>query len=195
MSDELDIRGVHDPKEQKKQRKAIAIDVLAQMAAGMYIPEHSYGDDALWLPINSSPPDARAKDVVLGLTKPCEICAAGALFVSALRLYNGSTTGEIRSEEMEQVAQTIWKKLGDYFPPAQIGLIEAAFESDEQQFLVQEARMHCAIDSDEAWSAIYWGESKVETGSMVGAAFAQKMKAIMENIVDNDGDFVVPIEF
>ncbi len=99
-------------------------------------------------------------------TPVCKVCGLGALFLSAVRFGNGFRA---RPGSMLLVTQ-IESVLIDIFNHDQISLIEQAFEQGRGQYSGDEGAIHFGqqYDYDE-----------------------ERLLAIMNNIVRNDGEFIV----
>ncbi len=147
----------------KAMRIAIAKDVLSLLKAKDSIVAKS----GVYLTC-SCDADALINEVPLGnaqenidvLTKECRVCALGALFVGAVDLYNKCQLQEFGGYG------NIVNKLRDFFSDKQLYLIEGCFEGHwDEKFVCR--GFHNKYPED-----------------------AQRMKAIMRNIIRNEGNFV-----
>lgn len=98
----------------------------------------------------------------------CTVCAKGALFVAKVDRLNGVTVGDFVSYADLDPSRFLL----DYFSRRQLDLIEAAFERD---------RMSLDPYDSDAKAAIAFGSGYV--------SHAQRMRAIMENVIENNGEF------
>lgn len=94
--------------------------------------------------------------------KPCQVCAVGAAAIGIVRRFNGVQVRGTYEEPWGGDAHSIANRL---FPIEMRAEMEAAFEGDE----TREA-------------AFQLGAKHVDDN--------ERLKAIFQNIIDNDGDFV-----
>lgn len=147
-----------------EKRVAIAKDVIAQIKSQRLIPKNM---EFLTLPtaITLETKVGDMRDVMLA-TPTCEVCAKGALFVCAVERMNNLTVGQYIIGADREYMHKI-------FTPKQWGLIECAFEGWSTLHL--ESKI---IDSSAARD---FGDKYVDP--------ADRMLAIMRNIIKNDGTF------
>jgi hypothetical protein len=126
------------------------------------------------------------RSLVDTVQKECCVCALGACFLSKARLFDKVPANEIlRPYDWSTVASIdvrrplIEKHLSDVFSPTQLNMIESAFE--------MRVRYHDMISEDE--------HARLRVASAFGQRFVGDKKArviaVMQNIIDNGGTFVV----
>lgn len=121
------------------------------------------------------------------LVKNCEVCALGSAMVSYVRLFDNITLRELGIhnsfwDKDEIIIETdkidISEKLGDIFSLEQLDMIEAAFERDST-----------FADYEDKGDSFH---NKINKSLLFGEKYKsdrQRLIAIMQNIVDNDGTF------
>lgn len=172
-------------KAQKRVR--IAKDVLAQLASGKFVPTPGTYVDVSDVDISEDGGQAKvyAGDHQLQElyedAKSCSVCAIGSIFVSAVQIADNLTSIEAESDfdgSHPEIGK-MFDYIGKFFTTEQLDLIESAFEADWD--------LEPGIISHELCLMVrklYKGKDP-ET----------RMKLIMQNIIHNDGEFVVPREF
>lgn len=176
-----------------QKRVIIAKDVLASLKAGRYRAKpggyfYSPSTDVYFIaekPLNTK------LDKIFQNMPTCYVCALGACFVSAVKKFDGLTVGDVtscghyshsyysgRTSDLDE-RKTMTEKLSDFFETSQLDMIETAFEG------------------------IYLGDYG-DYGDVRAYNFYHRrrsmnsddrLKAIMQNIVDNNGTFVPPSKF
>lgn len=118
--------------------------------------------------------------------EPCEVCAVGSLLVCAVKRYNKAKIKDIRygaarddNSLGSDDAFCFMKILQRYFSKEQIVLIESAFEKTSRGI---DSCFHGNLQPDDLLIA---QEKYKDMDS------EQTMIAIMQNIIDNNGTFVV----
>jgi hypothetical protein len=152
----------------EQKRVMIAKDVLARMEADNL--KASTGKVVAIKNIGSSAP---LKEIVNSGIE-CEVCGKGALLCAIVGRVNEFSYGDIRNEEnIHRPTAKYHQKLSEFFPLEQIDLIETAFEGTSY---IQ------VLDNPELIEkAIVFGEKY---------DYAQgRLKAIMNNIIENKGTF------
>lgn len=146
-------------------RVLIAQDALALVNSGLLRPmPMTYLDkelsDGPFLPKKK-----QMTEVVDGwLQSPCAVCAIGAMMVAAIRRCNDITVGEYR-DTLDNKRQLFFGYLCRFFTRDQLLLMECAFEG-----------FGTSVEGDE----FFW---KLRDDPEV------RMKAILENIIENNGVF------
>lgn len=184
----MDMQKTRKPKKPRtlkgaKGRVAVAQDVLKLLKA-----KKVKARTGSYLGISTSDYEAtsKCKDLrgVLRKIKSCEACALGSMLVSVVRKDNDfpmtgdtfcdwlSGGGKILDDE-----ERMRKRLGELFSPEQLALIECAFERRDQ-FATDDS-----VPS-EIGDAVDFGHG-YDTAT-------DRLKAIMQNIIDNKGQFVPP---
>lgn len=164
--------------EKQAARVEIAKDVLKWLRAGKLnaspgtycaLPFETEAYDA---PLNLQ--TALQKKVTK--TKPCHVCALGALFIGAVDKYNKVEVPV--GGYLKKTQSGLTSRLKDYFDVRQLRLIESAFEGG-----------NFAKDSGTMFEYIagfnYRGFYFTYRDSRA------RLKAIMENIIANEGTFVL----
>jgi hypothetical protein len=105
--------------------------------------------------------ETQMRDVVLG---PCDVCAVGALLIASIVRYDSCTV-----DEFERLHPRVL--LSRWFDDDQVRLMECAFETYNQG----------------------WLGSKSVQAQAFGLRFvlaSKRLEAILQNVIDNGGDFV-----
>ncbi len=164
-----------------QKRVMIAKDVLAQIKDKRYsalqnswvVARYKYG----FMPDNESGVQELFAHKKI---KHCKVCALGGLFMSCINL-NNSTTHADFSVESENIGKMIWKNekfsngLDKFFTKLQLRLIEFYFECGEGFFSAPNLCVH--YDRAELFYNKYPNHKN-------------RLKAIMKNIIKNNGTFV-----
>ena len=159
----------------EERRVLIARDVIAGLALNVFRPTR--GQFVL---------DADGGDVPIEQAQtladsrvPCEVCAVGALFVSSLALYDRferDFSGPIWSDDFVSANAKEFVRL-NYFSGPQADLIEVAFEGVTTHVWEDE------VDLEGVEDALAFGEEWALNP-------VERLAAIMQNIVENNGEFV-----
>lgn len=139
---------------------------------------------------DTAPLEGDLQQHVDAVQQHCELCLLGACLVSKARLFNNVPIGTISREHrpahtapyvyVSADRTDIKKLLKDSFPPLELSKIESAFE--------------CEVMGDEA---VFTDEemSLLRGAAIFGKQYddddADRVMAVMENIIDNNGEFVV----
>lgn len=149
----------------RERRLMIAKDVLAQVEAGRIIAKQGTLIKTGFL--DSKQPHRELKEIFWEREDPCECCALGSIFLVTVERKDNIcfASHAIYGPQvmMEQVIR-------DEFPLDQILLIEQAFERGKGFY-------------SESVNAIAWG--------MKYADPTERLIAIMENIIRNNGNFLL----
>lgn len=175
------------------KRIEIARDVIAQIksakykaAMGVYVATASpiYDDDLMHGYSNKGDETEREKQLceVFQDMPKCTVCARGAMFVSACRMFNHFSVGEFAdaggtSDGADPDSFSDYEET--FFTKKQVGMIESAFEKDTDFGYGREA-----CSRKDSLAAVLFGKQ-------YGKA-EERLTAIMQNIIKNEGDFVVP---
>lgn len=100
----------------------------------------------------------------------CSVCAIGALAVSVL----DGEVNNLRADYTYQTGQNLGTALSDYFDVYELRVIEAAFEGTP---------VRSEYDQDNGFHGDY-------LGSFLYGNATENLRNIMENIVNNGGNFV-----
>jgi hypothetical protein len=151
-------------------RVAIAKDVLKQLPAlnpskGTYVYKPN-GNKNLH-------PNDQAQQHIDQISEDCQVCALGACFLSYIRLFNKITVDEITYIEnsIDPAHHTVKNALREHFANEQLALIEAAFEG-----------FRSPADTTAVVKVIEDFYNKHPNPK-------KRLKAIMQNIIDNNGEF------
>jgi len=173
-------------------RVAIAKDVISQLNSKKLIPERLIWvedskmgsiDDFINSKVDKIPQD-ELDDFAVDLSeyvcniKKCEVCALGAIFVSAVSLYNDMTIYPGRNYIAENLNWKVFEDLDTspfikYFTKSQMELIESAYEGHEGTHGV-------SSDKEEVICKAFYSKYPNDKDRMI---------AIMKNIIDNNGTF------
>jgi hypothetical protein len=177
-----------------QKRVMIAQDVLAQIKAKRYVAEQ--GTWALpKFSDNFCNTDPTGKESVQQLfaskeIESCNVCALGGLFMSCTNLNNHTTYDQFNSENDDigsliSYEEGLSNELDVFFSKNQLTLIEIYFENGEGYFSIDNetvdtgSRFYKSIDFDHVNSF----NDKYQNDD-------DRLKAIMKNIVENNGTFV-----
>ena len=164
----------YDTKQKRAERVAIAKDALSWIQKGALIPTHQVYLNPEFNPycnadgsrafMHDQIDHKQLRDVVLG---KCEVCAKGALFLAKAVRYNNVVVVQMNEADGD------WDgaPLREHFSQAQLQLIEAAFEGFD-------------YDTHRGHSAARTFYNRFYTAT-------QRLTAILENIIRNDGEFVI----
>ena len=169
-----------------QKRVMIAKDVLAQIKAERCFPKRGEWVRPLWsddqksidikLDPNSSIKDAFKSKAI----NSCEVCALGGLFMSCTNLNNNTTVGDMKTEyyigEFVNDDVKISNELNRIFTQKQLMLIETYFEGGAGYF---KSYSHHFSYSDEKLLVIFFKSFDDD----------ERLKMIMQNIIDNNGTF------
>lgn len=155
----------------ERQRITIAKDVLAMLATKKILPQSDAGyTDLDWYTYKYKP-ETPLDALIATRVTTCDVCAVGAMFVATVMRHNCIALGDF--DDLNWF-HDIAKYLKKFFPKAQLALIEAAFEGTvingnaglRKERAACEFRDRLPNDRD-------------------------RLKAIMENIIANNGTFVL----
>lgn len=154
--------------EMAQQRIAIAQDVLKWLAqgtivasTGIYIESECDADKFIGYD--------NAQKHIKQLVENCQVCAKGALFAGMVHRYNGVTIEQFFDYDGGK------SKLDEFFERNQLSMIEAAFEGW--------AYINRDGGEDELSDRVWEFYEKYEDAE-------DRMQAIMNNIIKNQGEFV-----
>lgn len=163
------------------KRVLIAKDVIAQIKAQRYVASTTYfGIDNYLKEIKF---DKSLQKQLPNIT--CRVCAIGSVFTSFVKYKNKYTVGEVNEFAGVQMADI----LSDFFDRKTLGLMELAFENF--------GHMHFDEGGCEFESGILIGhedevdENEVcEAKAMYSYDQTETLLKIMNNIIDNKGEFI-----
>jgi len=106
----------------------------------------------------------------------CQVCALGAAFVSLVNIENKCSVYEIVTKDYD-----IWPRVEKYFGERNMTLMESAFEC-------------CVMDPNDDESIHHLLQQAGEWGSRYDEP-EQRLRAIMLNVIRNNGDFKLPKKY
>lgn len=187
-----------------QKRVVVAKDVLAALNARQLIARSN-----VYLTIDRFAPELQASpnywelDAQSALLKgqvSCNVCAIGSIFVCAVERQDKITLNDFAGSKKNGMSEY----LGDMFSAEQLDLMEAAFERTDEYVKSKRYRPlddyeypRCRSNEEQAeleeaiaFGDAYYYEDAVNEDDDVGAFDADGcMRAIMENIIANDGEF------
>lgn len=171
-----------------KTEKAVAIakDVLRQIRFYRNVNKGSYVAGNLGITADDLDYDkCGAKEHISEITKSCSVCALGACFLSYVRLFNKvkfqdvvGAWGNIMLDRYELNDGT----LGTVFSETQLLLIESAFEQKDMFDVTDLGEETYLRVKHELEDAIDFGKKYTDN--------KKRLRAIMLNIVKNNGKFI-----
>ncbi len=160
-----------------ERRMVIAKDVIDRLDSNYFCPV-----SGSYLLIDKYfydfPPDTETLEV-FETTKQCSVCARGAIFVSACLKFDGCKVSTLL-EKPERHGIFLSEQEDRFFDSKQIQMIENAYEAYISSPLDYQLRNK--LSADELTSCRNFGEKYVSN--------VDRMKAIMQNIIDNNGTFI-----
>lgn len=168
----MDIEGM----EPAARRVLIAQDALALLAANQLTPTTGIYVDT---DMRALPPETPAHELFNALPTGCGACALGFMLVATVRRFNKVCLGDLGDfgnlVDIGPERTPLVDYLKTFFEAEQLDLMECVFEA----YISKEGtrRYHHELLGHE-W---YQGDSD-----------AHVMRAIFQNIVDNNGEFVIP---
>lgn len=164
-----------------QQRVAIARDVLARMDAGLLIAGRGYTlCDITRSRLRSQPDSAAVRDTIN--SHPCAACAKGAMLMSWIGTLN-SVSPEDAAGAMATTMETFPAPMVALFGRRRLNAIEVAFELDRGY-----ARRQL---TDEEGTTLIDSEELTKGGN---STRANRLRALMENLIANEGDLVIPAD-
>jgi hypothetical protein len=152
-------------------RVEIAKDVLAAIDLGVLLPKAHNAYVFLSYKPQRGEFDLR-KAFGKKLIKDCEVCGIGALFIAKVgRLDAVKAGGALGNARFD--GDYVREQLLTFFSTRQLALIECAFEYDDGD--------HPRLTPDEVYNAVLFGVEHINE--------RERMRAIMQNIIDNHGEF------
>lgn len=165
---------------QAEQRVAIAKDVIAQLDAGLYDARHAgyLGWEGRAVSARCAKEVERIFEGVLGGTQVCHVCGIGSLFVSIVK-YGDVTPGEFFQASLDEGMGSGRAKLAKYFTQEQLSMIEYAFERSPtghtRRYIGRDPQL-CERVYSYTWRRLPDDRN-------------ERLRAIMQNVVDNGGEF------
>jgi len=164
--------------KEAKLRVAIAKDVLKWItpknvnSGTGYVCSNKEGTSSLL-------GDKDSKKVAVKLQKKCSVCAKGALLLSVVAKYNefdfAATNMDDNYIAIDHAA--LKDRLTEFFDPGQLDLIEVAFESTEPP-----------NERDKEYYTV--SNFKAQQFGGKYSKDITRLRKIMQNIIDNDGEFI-----
>jgi hypothetical protein len=163
-----------------EKRVAIARDVIAQLAA-----ERLVAVPGIWLDFNvtdNEPDQDPELQTILKSTDQCEGCALGGMFMCAVERANKLKLSELDEPDTGTASQSdVFSYMRKFFSREQLNLIEVCFEQGN-------GAGNVGSDAHDQ-AMVFFGEAEYEGDCSASAN--DRMRLIMENIVANNGKFVV----
>jgi len=193
-------------KQQRQKCVAVAKNVLAHLklldiTPGTYCEGRMPGDEN-----ESYNGDDNASKHIDGMSQNCRVCAVGACFLSYVRVYNkvqlsefiGGRTGIAAGDSFSMDYSEMANILTNVFTKPQLEMIEAAFENGAVNDDCIANKEDDYAYEDDPFLYDHDEEESVTREEMTAAEqFGEKydnpndrLKAIMKNIVANDGEFI-----
>jgi hypothetical protein len=171
-----------------KKRVLLAKDVLSLLQEGKIIAQQDKYFESKHIDLSTVSSEESFQKLLQEDKEPCEVCAVGSLLVCAVKRYNKAKIKDIRFTSHRDDddnslgsndALCFMKILERYFSREQIVLIKSAFEKTSRGI---DSCFHGNLQPDDLLIA---QEKYKDMDS------EQTMIAIMQNIIDNNGTFVV----
>ena len=159
-----------------KARVEIAKDVIAALALNRLVANRGS-----YLRLSQNAKDGSLREQLPNVD--CEVCGIGACFVALVARnndFNLNLTSVMYDDflEIHNVSDAHMEQLHEYFDDYQLGAIECAFEQTEQPI----TRLVGVNDCELFQNALEFGERHIDSENA--------LIAIMQNIIDNDGEFI-----
>lgn len=172
----------------REMRIEIAKDAVAQIRSGkMKVSTGNY------FSLDTYSVNLQSQVCEVLKTKPCEVCALGSMFASSVNKYNDLVVNDLSfhnvNERINISRETTVNRLSKYFDTHQLNLIEYFFERRNvlnelwPAISVALHRQHASIDIQKLIEAYL---------PLVGSYDDDNLIKILQNIIANDGDFVIP---
>lgn len=120
-------------------------------------------------------------------TGACDACALGTLLISTADLFDNITVGDFNDEDGLLHPELALK---DYFTTAELMVIEAAFERSTKG-----GTLFGSYKYDHMLTNEHPSESEIKRAIRYGKTIdgpKKRLRAILQNIIDNNGQFVIP---
>jgi hypothetical protein len=169
-------------REIRDRRVAVAKDVLAQLEAHKI----NVARGGFYLRLETDLPDdvTDLQACVDEVGPSCKICLRGAMLLSKARLFNDVPLDRIRRmngfllDGLHANRIDTRDLLADTFDEETLDLLECAFEGAPEF-----ARQSCGLTRSRAATAF---------GATVDYDPEERVRLCMNNLIDNDGEFIVP---
>ena len=176
-----------------EKRVSIAKDVLFQLETNSVVPTSgNFVELFLEFQFGSDISEGKFFSELVADSNECRVCALGALMISQLNVNGDVSMSELDGSPIcnNRFGITPFNgfKFGDYikkyFDESQLQLIEIAYELGNGLFT--EGDILCGVE-DEIYS-VYIESKAVKFGKRY-KNLKNRMKAIMNNIIENNGEF------
>lgn len=132
------------------------------------------------------------RDVADTIEQHCTVCARGGMLLSKARLYDNVPSSTLIREGWFEVGQSsTTNPLLDTFDAETLEAIESAFEEE----VIRDFVTSCDRDDTQNYAAEERLEDFAGYGRSLPASPAARLRVIMENLIRNDGEFLLPPEF
>jgi hypothetical protein len=172
------IMGQKRTENDRKKVIELAIDVLLRLKNGKIFPGHRYFESRYCY----SEKDTEIQKLIEE-DAYCEVCALGSMFVCEIAKNNNFKTTDLNITNFA-------KRLQEILTPEQIILIEIAYESTNDSFLLNDTISEYIEICYENYMNI---QEKIRKAKIYGYSIKddkERMMAIMNNIIENDGEFI-----
>jgi len=184
-----------------EKRVEIAKDVLKQIKANKYNPTSGVWVidtdgkevcDLVYAARREDPISAvdLKKNVVCKLRGKCDVCALGSLFVSAIDKFNHTKLNAGCHVSFTEHKDSKENPLLKWFSAKQLLLIESTFENSHGAWSIDVKEDVLSINEILYWDDVV--EPAIYAYCNKYSDATSRLKAIMNNIVRNNGTFVLP---
>lgn len=172
-----------------EKRVAIAKDVLETIRTNAIIPMSGTYIDVMYAKEFQNPKFSALVGVqeTLGRAVECSVCAVGSMMISKCRINGDSKvissshwSGSCNSQHL------LYEDLGQYFDNQQLALIESAFERDSG---FCSDHVNDEEPDEKVCKELMELATRAEDFGFAYEDDSDRLKAIMQNIVDNQGTF------
>lgn len=173
-------------KKLKRSEQAIAIaeDVIKQIRRKAYdVTNGTYTT----LRLGALPRESQVQDVIKRAVtpqNPCEVCAIGSAFLSAVKLFNNCTVAQTRATHSfldTPEPANMRRLLSTYMPLADVWALEICFEEDPE-----------FVGYKDGLLLEEWERNELFRDFLAALSPAPKLIWLMQVIIDNYGRFTIP---
>jgi hypothetical protein len=192
-----------DGKTNAEKRVLIALDVIAQIKTKRFVPASGVWASTTNPKLTSVGSDGSIRDILIADDTKCSCCALGGIMLSCTLFNNREPVSEWHGkfddlgDALGDSNTKFYNGLTKIFSKSQLELIETAFELGLGYYLFDYSDVNVHGDGSLKWDAyenpsLTKAERKLYYAVKFGklhASYANRMIAIMENIVKNGGRF------
>lgn len=180
----------------QEQRIAIAKDVILQLELGKF--EASSGTYFELVAKSELYDGDDLQKVIENRTESCSVCAIGAVFASKVRLGNNVLIEDwdINDKDLSMTSCDLLEATENIFSEKQMRLMEFAFENSDinDEFVASYLDLD-DFDSEELYEEAYYELVRINKACRsfydLYEEDSDRMKAIMKNVIENSGTFVI----